>query len=258
MWFAAGLVLAMVAGILIFISLLRVTSAPKQVEEPQRVPVVVAARDIALHSVIGPEDLVVSDVPPETVPDGVYADPTEVLGLLTTTDLARGEIVLQRRLISPDYVGPRAAFVMDPNRLVVAIPTIDLLSSLGIVRPGDHVDLMITTDFGKMKQNIWTGYNTLMLLQDVEVAAVVYDSAPQPEGTALVPPTAGVRAGPKAFLLAMDPQDALMVKYFRDVGASMDVALRSPAAEGEFEVAPVDGDYVLERFQIRWEAVKGQ
>lgn len=245
----------MMAGVLIFVTLLRVAQAPKQVEEPQLVPVVVAARSIALHTVIGPDDLTVRQVPPETVPEGAYADPTQVLGLLTTTDIQRDEIVLQRRLLSPDYVGPRAAFVMDPNRLLVAIPAVDLLSSLGIVRPGDHVDLMITMDFSKTKRDIWAGFNTLTIIQNQQVAAVIYEGGGQPEGSSSDPPTGG-RGAPQALLLAMDPQDALTVKYFRDSGASLDVGLRSPGAEGEFDVVPVDGDYVLQRFDIRWETVR--
>jgi len=59
----------------------------------------------------------------------------------------------------------------------------------------------------------------------------------------------------RAYLLALDPQDALTIKHFRDLGAAVDLALRSPAASAEpFTVVPVDGDYVLQRYQIRTRA----
>ncbi len=240
------------AGALVFVTVLRMSQPPEESEEPAHIPAVVAARDIPLHTVIGPDDLEVRDVPPEMVPEGSYADPISIVGMLTTADIARGEIVLQRRLIEPDYVGPRAAFVMDPSRILVAIPTFDLLSSTGIIRPGDHIDILYTFDFEKAKPDIWTGMNTFTLLQDQVVAAVVYGEGAQPEGSASAPPSGG-QGAPRAILLAVPPQDALLLKYFQDSGAAMDLALRSPAAQGQYEVVPIDGEYLLQRLNIRWQ-----
>lgn len=256
LWFAAGLLLALLAGVLIFVSVQRATEAPKQVEEPPRVPVVVAARDIPLHTVLRAEDVEVREVPPEMVPEDGLTDASEVVGQLTTAAIARGEIVLRRRLISADYVGPRAAFVMDPKQVMVAFPAADLLTSLGIVRPGDHVDLMFSFDFGKAKDDIVTGVNTLTVLQDLRVAAVIYGEGEGPEGRVVEGPSKPSEpqpsGSPEALLLAVSPQDALLIKYFRDMGAAPDFALRSPAAEGTFDVAPVDGDYLLQNLKIRW------
>ncbi len=244
----------MMAGVLIFMTVQRVAQAPKKVEEPVRVSIVVATRDIPLHSVLGAADVELREVPPETVPEDGLADLTEATGKLTTADIARGEVVLRRRLIAPDYVGPRAAFVMDPKQVLIAVAATDLLASLGIVRPGDHIDIMLTFDFGKTNPQIATGMNTLFMMQDVRVAAVVYDGA-SPEGSGDKPPSGG--AGPaRALLLALDPQDALLMKYFRDAGASMDYDLRSPAAEGPFDSVPVDNDYLLQRMKIRWRVVQ--
>lgn len=247
------------AGALIFVTILRVTQAPTEVEEPARVPAVMAVRDIPLHTVIGPADLEVRDIPPEMVPEGAYADPDSILGMLTTADIAQGEAVLQRRLIEPDYVGPKAAFVMDPSKILVAIPTHDLMSSIGIVRPGDHIDIMYTFDFERAKPDIETGMNTFTLLQDQVVAAVVYGGGggEQPEGLLDAPPSGG-NGTPQAILLAVAPQDALMLKYFRDAGASQDLALRSPAAQGQYDVVPIDGEYLLQRLNIRWQVKEEQ
>jgi pilus assembly protein CpaB len=251
LWFAAGLVLAMMSGILIFITVQRVARAPVAIEEPPRVPVVVAARDIGLHTVLGPGDVTVREVPPEMVPDGAYADPDQMLGLLTTADMARGEIILEQRLITPDYVGPRAAFVMDPRHVLIALPSHDLLTSLGVIRPGDRVDIMFTLDFGKVEAGIEASVNTLMVLQDQMVAAVISGEGEQPQGSSPLPPSVG-SDNTRAILLAVDPQDALVIKYFRDQGAAQDLTLRSPVAEGVFDVVPVDGHYLLQRFNIRW------
>ena len=251
LWFAAGLVLAIMAGVLIFMTVQRMAQAPKELEEPPRVEILVAARDIPLHTLLGPADVEPREVPPDMVPADGVGDPEEVVGKLTTVDIAEGEIMLRRRLISPDYVGPRAAVVMSPDQVLIAFPASDLLSNQGILRPGDHVDLMYTFDFGKAKAEITTGPNTLTILQDLKIAAVMYPGGKGPESQEGSTNEGGA-GSPTALLLTVDEQDALLIKYFRDAGASADLALRSPMAEGEFEVVPVDGDYLVERLKIRW------
>ena len=249
LWFAAGLLLALTAGILAFVTMVRVAATPKAGEEQPRVQVVVAARDIPLHTVITNTDVALLNVPPDMVPADGLKDPDSALGQLTTTDIAQGEIILRQRLLTPDYVGPRAAFTMDPKQVIVAFPAYDLLSSLGIIRPGDHVDLMYSFDFAKANPGLAPSMNTFTVLQDLRVAAVIYaPSEGQQQSSA--------SQKPQAILLAVSPQDALVIKYFRDFGAAPDFALRSPAAEGLFEVNNVDGDYVLRRFQIRTRSVK--
>jgi pilus assembly protein CpaB len=105
---------------------------------------------------------------------------------------------------------------------------------------------MFSHDFGKdptLKKA--TGMNTVTVLQNVRVAGIIYESKDAKTGS----------HGPAAaVLLAMDPQDALVLKYLRDSGASQDLALRSPAATENFETAPVNGEYMLQRYQIQWRA----
>lgn len=246
MWFAGGLLLAMLAGALAFVGLMQAASARKQTEEAPKVPVVVAARDIPLQTAIAAADVTIREVPPEVVPEGALTDTKDAVGKIVTTPIMRDEILLGQRLLKPDYVGPQAALVMDPKKVLVALPTADLLSQLDIVRAGDRVDLMCTLTPSKVSATLDPLLVTMMLLQDVKVAAVIRDRAADPSKP-------GATGGaPRAFLLALDPQDALTVKYFRDNGAGLDLALRSPAApEGPFNVLIVDGDYVMQRFKLR-------
>jgi len=246
LWFAAGLILAVLAGTLAFITVQKAASTPKQVEEVPRVKVVVAARDISLHTVITDADLALREEPADVVPDGALTAQEDAVGKLSTVNIARGEIVLPGKLIAPDYVGPQTALVMDPKQVVIAFPATDLLSSVDVVRPGDRVEILFSHDFGKdpsLKKS--TGMNTLTILQNVRVAGIIYDSKD---------PKTGSHGPAKAILLAVDPQDALVLKYLRDSGASQDLALRSPAATGEFNVSPVNGEYMLQRYKIQWQA----
>jgi pilus assembly protein CpaB len=246
LWFAGGLLLAAVAGVLAFMAVLQATSKPKAAEET-RVPVLVATRDIPVSAVLAAGDVTVRQVPPEVVPEGAATDPKDAVGMVTTAAVARDEIILRSRLLKPDYVGPQVAFVMDPKKVVVAFPTIDLLSSIDILRPGDRVDMMFSFPLSKMNPDVQEMVNTLTILSDVQVAAVVRAAG----GQANQPGQASAGA-PKALLLALDPQDALTLKFLRDNGASADFALRSPVApSGPFTTVPVDGDYIMQRFKLR-------
>jgi len=251
LWFAGGLLLAVLAGALAFVGLMQAASAPKAKSEAPKVQVLVATRDIALQATIVAEDVTVREVPPEVVPEGALTDAKDVVGKIATTPIVRDEIILGQRLLKPDYVGPQVALVMDPKKVLVALPTADLLSQLDIVRAGDRVDLMCTLVPAKISATLDPLLVTTMLLQDVKVAAVIHERPADPsKGSAAGGP-------PRALLLTLDPQDALTVKYFRDNGAAVDLALRSPtAAEGPFNVVNVDGDYIMQRFKLRRGAVR--
>ncbi len=245
LWFAGGLVLAVLAGVLAFVALLRVSTTPKAASEVPKVQVLVAARDIPLQTVLVAADVTPREVSPEMVPEDALADPDEAVGQMTTAAIARDEVILRRRLIKPDYVGPQAAFVMDPTKVIVAFPATDLLSSIDIIRPGDRVDVMFSFKPITMIETGSELMSTMTVLQDIKVAAVVRAPSADPnqkEGT----------GAPRALLLALDPQDALTLKYFRDNGGGVDLALRSPAAPNEpFDVLTVDGQYILQRYQLR-------
>ena len=52
------------------------------------------------------------------------------------------------------------------------------------------------------------------------------------------------------YLLALDPQDALVLKNLKDAGALFDVVLRNPLSETEFDLTPVTIDYLIERYNL--------
>jgi Flp pilus assembly protein CpaB len=240
LWFAGGLLLAGIAGVLAFVTLLQAANARQAVPEAPTVQVLVAARDLPLHTVLAEGDVTRREVAPEMVPEDALTDPEEAVGQMVVVDIARDEVILRRRLLEPDYLGPNVALVMDPERVVIAFPIFDLLSTLDILRPGDRVDMVFTVVPSTMGPELSEAKTTLTVMSDVVVAAVVRGADGQQDGA------------PRALLLAFEPQDALTVKYFQDIGAGVDLLLRSPAAaEGPFETVPVDADYVLQRFRLK-------
>ena len=53
-----------------------------------------------------------------------------------------------------------------------------------------------------------------------------------------------------ALLLALDPQDALVLKHLRDTGAIFDFVLRSPTSNVLFDLEPVTADYLVDLFGL--------
>jgi Flp pilus assembly protein CpaB len=125
----------------------------------------------------------------------------------------------------------------------MAIPPADLMSKVGILKPGDHVDLLFTLNLpattagGEAQQE---EQSTFSLLQNITIAAIVGQ------------PTANnqASAAPQALLLTIAPQDALVLKYAQDTGGILDIVLRAPGVEGPFETEPVDAGYMIDRYAI--------
>jgi len=54
----------------------------------------------------------------------------------------------------------------------------------------------------------------------------------------------------QAYLLALEPQDAMVLKFLRDTGAIFDVVLRAPTSSGHFELTPVTAQYIRELYGL--------
>ncbi|MBG7609877.1 MAG: hypothetical protein IZT55_03330, partial [Anaerolineae bacterium] len=53
-----------------------------------------------------------------------------------------------------------------------------------------------------------------------------------------------------AYLLALKPQDALVLKYLIDSGADIDMAIRSPVSTETYDLDPVTDEYIKELFGL--------
>jgi hypothetical protein len=57
----------------------------------------------------------------------------------------------------------------------------------------------------------------------------------------------------RAYLLAVSPQDALVLKHLQDAGGNFDFVLRSPTSTELYELTPVISDYLNDRYQLEYE-----
>jgi len=92
-------------------------------------------------------------------------------------------------------------------------------------------------------------------MQKVGVTALVLDVFRQ-ESNANVDPTQNSQPAPepetriRAYLLALNPRDALILKHLKDTGAIFDIVLRSPTSTVQFDLTPVTEEYIIEFYGL--------
>ena len=63
-------------------------------------------------------------------------------------------------------------------------------------------------------------------------------------------PNAPVETRIRAYLLALDPQDALVLKHLKDTEAIFDIVLRNPTSTAQFDLTPVTEEYIIELYGL--------
>jgi Flp pilus assembly protein CpaB len=215
------------------------------------VEVVVAARAIPVRAILTAEDVLLKTMPVGAAPEGALRETGEAVGKITLVDLYPDEVLLSQRLADPNEVSAngKMALVVAADEVLMAFPAGDRLTKTGVLKPGDHVDLLFSMEFptdrgpggGGGAGGEGSDQQTFDVLQNLTIAAVVgqsFDDQGAPQGEA------------QALLFTVSPQDALVLKYLIDAGAVADLVLRAPGAEGPYTVESVDMDYVIDRYQI--------
>lgn len=252
LWLAAGLIVALIAGLVAFMALNRATmQRAGAAQEVAQVDVVVATARVPVRTVLTADVLRIKQIPVNAVPDGALRSLDQAVGKITTLELFPEEVLLVYRLLDPNVIPPdaRMALVLDGDKVLMAFPAEDLLSRTGVLKAGDRVDLLVTLTFPIDRSAVSVNQEDRLagfsLLQNLTIAAIV--------GEPLATATQGAMANaaqPSALLLTVSPQEALILKYVRDAGGRVDVVLRAPGVDGPFAVEPVDWNYLIDKYKI--------
>jgi Flp pilus assembly protein CpaB len=229
-------------------------------------------------SALTPEHL----LDPEAVV-GKKAMTTIVRGSFITTDVLLDESKVLE-------LGYNASLNIPPGKVAVAFRTTQLRAVAGAIQNGDFVDILISywmldteaepppAAAGEAAAEVPPSYILLaqLLLQDVEVLRVgpwagvgVPPEEPPAEAPAGVAPSeeAAPEATPAAgeaegelvpvsldtetvLTLLLDQQDAIVLKYARETGASIDLVLRGRGDDKKVRTETVSLEYVMTRFEI--------
>lgn len=149
---AVGLVLALIAGGGAFFV---INQAQQQARQTglQTSAVVVAARDIPSRKVIDAKDLEVRQLPMnDTTAQGVFAEPSKLVGLVAGTTILKGQPVYANMLAGQtqgsqfSILGPGETISPDsPAWRAVSITVPDDRAVGGLLQPGASVDVFVTS-----------------------------------------------------------------------------------------------------------------
>jgi Flp pilus assembly protein CpaB len=276
----AGLVIA-VLGVIAIRQIVSQALAPPPVPTPQAratEAVVVVTHDMSIGDILQAEDLSTVDIPVELIPRNALKDELEVIGRITKVALVDGEMVLRHHLADPTNVSHDLAFVIDDDQVLLAFPANDLMSGLNIIQRGDLVDIFVSlekeaplldAEEAESEEEILIEERqeaprvsrlfTFDAMQALEMTAIIAEI--QYEETQTLGPLGAEESSEttrqpssvrvEAYLLALSPQDALVLKHLKDIGANIDFVLRSASPPIYFDLDPVFDEYIVEKYQLQ-------
>lgn len=274
-----GIALALVGGIFVG-SLFRrsASTAPTPTPPPPLTElVVVVTHDIALGSVLSEADMREVEVPLGLAPRGALIEISEGVGRMIKQDIVNGEMVMSQHLADPTNINRDLAFILQDNEVLMAFPVVDLMGQLEMLGRGDIVDIFVTITqevqpveegptLALETQEPVSKQFTLDAMQRIEITATIVEISSSNQGGSQGAPTVNDQGTPVptptpspaqrntvALLLALDPQDALVLKHLKDTGAIFDFVLRSPTSNQLFELEPVTEDYLIDLFGLEGE-----
>jgi pilus assembly protein CpaB len=257
----------LLAGVFIvfrIFSSLSVQQPVAQVIEPLSKQVVITTRDIPVGMVIKAEDLTTVKVPVEVAPRDAMTEPGAVIGRVSSSTMISGEMVLNHRLSDPTNVAHDLAFTLEEGQVLFAFPANDLMSTLNVVQRGDLVDILVSIEqevpvvevrpedavVVEEEEEIEKRLFTFTALQRVGITATVLETPTQARANVAQGDQPAQPLNTKAYLLAVSPQDALVLKHLRDSGAVFDLVIRAPNSTERFELLPVISEYLMDRYEL--------
>jgi pilus assembly protein CpaB len=134
----------------------------------QTVPVLVARTDIAIGTQLIDKQLKTAEWPTRYVPDGVFSEPEMLAGRVLRRPVAAGEPLLEALLL-PEGSEAGLLAVISENMRAVSVKVDPVVGVAGFVKPGTHVDVMVTVR--RIDQPKPLPYSKV-ILQDVRVLAI--------------------------------------------------------------------------------------
>jgi len=115
--------------------------------------VVVAKAELAWGTKLTPEMVQVVHYPAGALPDGYYKKIEDLSDAVLLHDVKTNEPILRSRLASGKDVGVGVAAVTDPGKRAMSVKVDEVIGVSGFIKPGDHVDVMVTIEPDSKSQN---------------------------------------------------------------------------------------------------------
>lgn len=153
------------------------TTTPAVAGAPGTTPVVVAAQQLQLGSVVGPADVKVVDWPASNVPSGYATSVEQVVGRGVIQPVSINEPMLAGKLAAKEEGGGLSIVIPEGMR-GVSVKVDEVIGVAGFVLPGTRVDVMVTIN----PENEAEEATTRVILQNVQVLTAGQMIQRTPEG----------------------------------------------------------------------------
>lgn len=256
---------------------------PTTPAEIPRQKVLVALQNIGQANMIDPALMELREFEQSQVPPDALLSAADIAGKLAAQDIAQGQIV--RRDMVTDWetiveLGINASFLIPPGKVLVAVPINEQSSVAYALEAGDTIDMLVTMELvsvdpeTQIKEPLPADTEDVvkveqiprmvsqLTLQDVTILKIGRwgEKIPEPGSPAEQQQasaqaqqgaeTAPIVQLPTIMTVLVDQQDALVLKFARESGASIEFALRGKLDHELVTTEPVTLDYMIRRFNI--------
>jgi len=262
-----------IAALAVAFTVFRVTRQATA-QRVETIDVLVALQDIPERTVLTPALVGVRPAIPDALPSGVLTKPDQVTGRMTTTRLYSGEMILPGRLA--DTSGRSGvSFNLTKGKVLITLPASDIVGTAA-VRPGDHVDLLVTifsnelptspaqagaTSQGGASQGSAAGRAvpdltvpmvTQTTMQNLVVVGIGPFGVVSKDTQASSSAGAAGTASASLLTFALSHDDALRLKALKDSrGVRMELVLRAAGDEEVVQTEPVTLQTLLQFYRIK-------
>jgi len=165
----AGLA-AMLASVMVY-SALKKRERDVQNAMSHNVEVVVAAYDLPLGTKMEPGEVKLARWSADSLPEGAYTDPKQVLGSYVKNSLVANEPIVQAKLFTGDKTAGVMPLLIPFGMRAVSVPVDEVSDVAGFVLPHTRVDVLVATTGEGSGDKAFSK----VILQNVEVLAVAQE-----------------------------------------------------------------------------------
>ncbi len=173
-----SLLLALVAGVLIFNWTSSVNGKVAVQKAADTIPVVVAKVDMKRGVKLTEEMIEVRNYTIASRPSGAFSDPAKLAGRVLSVNVGTNEAVTAMKLADESVLGGGVSALIEPGKRAMAVKGNAVMGLSGFVRPGDRVDVMVSMTVGQKENPV-----TKLVLEQIKIIATGTQlQAPDEEG----------------------------------------------------------------------------
>ncbi|MFZ5942657.1 MAG: Flp pilus assembly protein CpaB [Bacillota bacterium] len=138
------------------------------IDDTDYVEIVVANQDIPANTIISSTMVGPKKIPSQYMHPEEFIDKTQIVGKIVLVPITAGESIMRNQLIEQGEKKEGLAYLIPKGKRALTVPVDEVSGIAGLIRPGDHVDVIGTVSIGEQNEKPYT----LLVLQDIEVLAV--------------------------------------------------------------------------------------